>query len=758
MEAFDQAIYPTITDKFGPLPVPGIDSIEKLFILLTDIKDGYNGETEFEYVPGYFSRMDQFIPVTFPFSNKKDLLVLDVNPTSFDSGEVKKSLAKQFHWFIHWYAKSNGHPVSDYDDYWVRNGLGLLSGYLSGLGHPYQMEFFRKYPDSELVVEDERYSTDANEGASYLFFLYIWERYGTNFLQGMTATSTTGLDAVIEQLESFGTTFRDTFSDWVMANYLDDPTENNWGYRYADFQVVPTAEHTTFALDTTNNVLPLTAAHYIKLTGVDRQDLMLKFVGNTINWFLLRAVYLNNDGTASVEEITLDSLQKLDHTLGGFSQTYRTVILVLSNRPPYEEDGLPWGDGVYSYNIEKFGPVATGFFNPIFPNTIIITMEAGPRPQVKAYQTGMEFFDLPKVNTVSDHLFSAFYSIKPEYTGPGKIVVTGIGLDGRDGGVQLDFVTGRVTGGQRLDVTSGDIKLGVPENTLPDGTSLVLLPTAAPDGQGELRPVSQTIAISPGAAPLKRSASLLIPGMSSDAGGISQTQVALFRQQDNTWIFETAATVAAKGIFRSEITRFGRFAVMADTTPPRVWINGVQYTEDGMIISVHLTDGGAGVSSGGVVAKTSAGDEVTMTVSGGIATALVETNASHTVRWVAVTAADRTGNQTTSTLQVAPPVAGVSLVMYPNPASGAIQMRCTLTGANWTGTDTEAYVYDLAGDMVMQFGLNDFVQTAPGVISAAWDLENEQGRSVANGTYFCKVRLGTSRGQLEAKSTLAVIR
>ena len=64
-------------------------------------------------------------------------------------------------------------------------------------------------------------------GASYLFVGYLMEHFGQDkLLQGLLASPGTGIDAVNGALQRTGHSerFDDVFKDWVVANYMNDPT------------------------------------------------------------------------------------------------------------------------------------------------------------------------------------------------------------------------------------------------------------------------------------------------------------------------------------------------------------------------------------------------------------------------------------------------------------------------------------------------------------------------------------------------------
>ena len=75
---------------------------------------------------------------------------------------------------------------------------------------------------------------NAHYGASFLFLLYLYDKFGVGFIQELVTQSSNGISAVQETLNQSGNTkrFDDIFSDFVVANYLNDPylQGGQWGY------------------------------------------------------------------------------------------------------------------------------------------------------------------------------------------------------------------------------------------------------------------------------------------------------------------------------------------------------------------------------------------------------------------------------------------------------------------------------------------------------------------------------------------------
>jgi hypothetical protein len=122
------------------------------------------------------------------------------------------------------------HDVNE--DSWIDEGMADLAEYLNGFGHPtshvvYYMAFHRtSLTNWGGGLEDY--------GASYLFQLYLLENFGT--MNGGWWDNTWTRTLIDEQANSIagventtGADFEDLYDAWILANYLDMPSESGAG-------------------------------------------------------------------------------------------------------------------------------------------------------------------------------------------------------------------------------------------------------------------------------------------------------------------------------------------------------------------------------------------------------------------------------------------------------------------------------------------------------------------------------------------------
>ena len=127
------------------------------------------------------------------------------------------------------------HDHDEDEDSWVDEGMADLAEYLNGFGHPDgHVVYYLAYHRTPLTVWGgglESY------GASYLFQLYLLEQFGsmgnsypTGWDNSWTHTEIDEQANSIEGVENAtGAVFNELYDTWIVANYLDDPSQTGAG-------------------------------------------------------------------------------------------------------------------------------------------------------------------------------------------------------------------------------------------------------------------------------------------------------------------------------------------------------------------------------------------------------------------------------------------------------------------------------------------------------------------------------------------------
>ena len=267
-EVFESQIYPRNRAFFGSEWTPGIDGDPHLSVLhARRIGAG---------TAGYYWSNDEYPAEVRPVSNEMEMFYVNADNADVGSSFYMGTLAHEFQHMIHWYNDRN-------EETWLNEGLSELASLINGFdagGHDLS---WSQQPDTQLNTwtnDDDRY---AHYGGSYLFAVYLLDRFGEALTQAVVAHPANGIasiDAVLAE-NSAGLTFTDVFADWLAAVYLDDPALDGerFGYDMIDTsQPKLAAEHTHYPAQEAAQVSQY-GADYVYLAG--GTDLTLDFYGST---------------------------------------------------------------------------------------------------------------------------------------------------------------------------------------------------------------------------------------------------------------------------------------------------------------------------------------------------------------------------------------------------------------------------------------------------------------------------------------------
>ena len=220
-DLFESQIYPVNHHYFGTEWMPGIDNDPRMTILVTDqMPTG---------IAGYFSSTDEYPRTMKPRSNQREMIYVTSSYLN-DLDQFGSLLSHEFQHMIHW-----NQDLSE--SLWVNEGLSLLAEEMNGYGSVLGIWQFWRDPDIQLTNwAEERGDRARNYAASKLFLSYLSEHYGGyEVLGALAADDAYGVDGIARLLRSEGydVDFVTVFSDWLVANLLDEPDVGDGRYTYA---------------------------------------------------------------------------------------------------------------------------------------------------------------------------------------------------------------------------------------------------------------------------------------------------------------------------------------------------------------------------------------------------------------------------------------------------------------------------------------------------------------------------------------------
>lgn len=235
---FDNNIYPTVTTIYGE-PLPRGEEGQKVWTLLFNIRDdAYYNPAATTYAAGYFSASSSA-------TNNKNIMHIDTFEWENRTGPAphpdpdrsrpylyEGTFAHEFQHLVHFDADPD-------EPSWVDEGLADLAGFFCGYGHSSgHIAYYMVYhPFTSLTFWG---SGLEDYGASYLFQLYLYEKYGgAAFTSALVQEQANGIEGIENTLAAFGykDSFDEIYDNWTVANYIDDTRRAGGKFGYETLEI-----------------------------------------------------------------------------------------------------------------------------------------------------------------------------------------------------------------------------------------------------------------------------------------------------------------------------------------------------------------------------------------------------------------------------------------------------------------------------------------------------------------------------------------
>lgn len=240
-DLFESHTYPTNREFFGSEPNPGIDGDPHLNILHANGL-GYN-------IAGYFSSTDQYVREVRPDSNQMEMFYINLENVKVGDAFYNGVLAHEFQHMIHWYRDRN-------ETTWLNEGCSEMAMALNDRSYHRQGVYdvggsdyaYILQTDTQLTNWPEEDDTSAHYGAAYLFMEYFLDRFGEDATKDLVSHPENGMksvDLVLQDQIGPLFTHKHFFSDWIVANLLDDSKTEGGRYGYAQIDPLTPDASTT---------------------------------------------------------------------------------------------------------------------------------------------------------------------------------------------------------------------------------------------------------------------------------------------------------------------------------------------------------------------------------------------------------------------------------------------------------------------------------------------------------------------------------
>lgn len=380
-DEFDETIYPQTRKYFGEEWNPGIDGNGKLVVLFNRLK--YN-------VGGYFNPNDEYSKerVTSGRSNEAEMIYL--NPDFLKSGKVEGFLSHELQHMIYWNQKTR--IKGTIDETWINEGRSELASsiiedvldkdFSSQTLSTRRKNFLLNYADS---IADWK-NTNYDYSSVSIFMQYIKDHFSMDIFKDMNQTSKTGvssLDSVLKTDEGTGLT--DVFTNWTIANYVNDTDIGaSYGYKnenlVVDFHVAPQAiyDKNKDGIINLTDELKNWSGKYYKVDISDREGdffVDISFNGNDAGKFAMPYIVNYRNGLQKVGSLKLNYKQDGDESILFKSDTISSIVFVPSSQ---KIEGVISGEQVNSYGFsldveyEQAG-------SKIRPDSTLIRAETGEK-------------------------------------------------------------------------------------------------------------------------------------------------------------------------------------------------------------------------------------------------------------------------------------------------------------------------------------------------------------------------------------------
>jgi hypothetical protein len=267
-EQAEHSVYAKVHTLFGEEWSPGVDGDPHIFVLhLAQLsRDSY----------GQFGSLDECPVALCTYSNGHEMIYVTLDGLGVGTDEYLGVLAHELQHLIRYHVDGN-------ESTWLDEGFSTLAETLSGhdnIADDFVSEFLA---DPDLQLNHWRTDKDepVNYGASYLFSLYLYERFGEGFIRNLAQQpqdDMTGVEVTLREHTSLS--LDEVFGEWTVANLLDDSTlaDGRFGYTHEKLTSLKfSASHAEYPLDASGTVHQY-AADYIAFNVQD--DLRLTFDGS----------------------------------------------------------------------------------------------------------------------------------------------------------------------------------------------------------------------------------------------------------------------------------------------------------------------------------------------------------------------------------------------------------------------------------------------------------------------------------------------
>lgn len=378
---FDEQIYPVNTGHFGSENKPGLDGDPRITLLMLDIQDGYANPND-GYVAGYFFAGDQMLQSEFEShsrvkSNEREILYLDTYPCDPKASDYLEIVAHEFQHMIH-------HNLDRDEVTWVNEGCSQIAPVFCGFRPPGHYKLLKDDPDRSLN-NWAKWNPMPDYGQVYLWNQFIVDHClpdaasRSGFFKTLVAGKKKSIGGYINALKGINRSFSDTFTDFSIANRINDPRLAKGRYAYTQsalkkFRLPPTKHVKTFPQKVSDSVYVWGSDSIFADISNVASRLKISFsgyrrsIGSTQPYFRLAAILQDSTGiqTPKITFFNLDVnpadknrlIGSIEVNCDGSYDALNIVIMALAPEEVDDATYMPASGFIYDLNFEVVEAIA----------------------------------------------------------------------------------------------------------------------------------------------------------------------------------------------------------------------------------------------------------------------------------------------------------------------------------------------------------------------------------------------------------------
>ena len=370
--------------------------------------------------------------------------------------------------------------------------------------------------------------------------------------------------------------------------------------------------------------------------------------------------------------------------------------------------------------------VVPNVFQPEFLDLFVISdMDLGQAPRLRLLDD--RWRDLA-VSSTAPGIWYGDHTLRPGQEGQIQFLALAFGDQQQIVKADLELTVGTVQPPSAKSISGEQLTVFLPANSFSDEAVIALIPSPIEEVGEELVPLSEAFTVhSPQRYEPRPNAVIQFEL------GYATPHSAIYRwdEEQSQWMFVGAEAEAGQIV--APLIAFGRYALMADHTPPRL----VEVARDGGSLRLLWSDQGSGLGTNAPTVLVDGGQLPERDFSwDGEWLEILPENLREGPREISISLADQSGN-TSAVYET--DVAGSALPggfsigqNFPNPfnPSTTIPLRLLESG------HVRLTIFNAAGQQIRML-LDDFLPSGAHEIS--WDARNESGEAVSSGLYLYRI-------------------